>query len=285
MGIIAAVVVALIKWIQRLSEIGGVDESVTRLEQATLLAIDRLAASPTLGGVLRDTAAVRGQAITATEVGFVQLVDTDRLAAIAEAEGCAIHVARRPGCYLDPGLALAIVDPAPAAGTLERIRAAFVIGPVRTFEADVGYGLVVLSEVASRSLSPAVNDPGSVIGVIISQTRAFCRLAGCAEEAVQGVDTARSGGLSVTPIDCDRLLEDAFAPIVRHWAGMVEVQEALHRGLGTIRVGGSPALAAAATRLSEHAMARARAALSAPEDLARLEEAAGGALRRPSSSS
>ncbi len=48
--IIAAVVVALIRWIQQLSHIGGVNETIDRAETATRKAFARVAASPNYGG-------------------------------------------------------------------------------------------------------------------------------------------------------------------------------------------------------------------------------------------
>ena len=42
----------------------------------------------------------------------------------------------------------------------EAIAATFVIGGSRVFDQDPRFGLLVLSEIASRALSPAVNDPG-----------------------------------------------------------------------------------------------------------------------------
>lgn len=47
----------------------------------------------------------------------------------------------------------------------EAIAATFVIGDSRAFDQDPRFGLVALSEIASRALSPAVNDPGTAIDV------------------------------------------------------------------------------------------------------------------------
>jgi uncharacterized membrane protein len=42
-----------------------------------------------------------------------------------------------------------------------RLRTAFTLGDMRYFEEDPRFGLITLSEIASRALSPAVNDPGT----------------------------------------------------------------------------------------------------------------------------
>ena len=51
--------------------------------------------------------------------------------------------------------------------------ALFVLGNDRQFDEDPRFGLIVLSEIASRALSPAVNDPGTAIGIIGRLVRLF----------------------------------------------------------------------------------------------------------------
>jgi|GEM_PF-2436099 len=52
---------------------------------------------------------------------------------------------------------------------------AFQIGRDRLFDDDPRFGLVVLSEIAARALSPAVNDHGTVIDVIGTIVRLFAK--------------------------------------------------------------------------------------------------------------
>jgi uncharacterized membrane protein len=52
------------------------------------------------------------------------------------------------------------------------LRKAFVIGNMRYFHEDPRFGLITLSEIASRVLS-AVNDPGTAIQIISSHVRLF----------------------------------------------------------------------------------------------------------------
>lgn len=57
------------------------------------------------------------------------------------------------------------------AGFDKEILCAISIDPMRSFEADPSYGFFVLAEIASRALSPAVNDHGTAIKIITSITR------------------------------------------------------------------------------------------------------------------
>jgi uncharacterized membrane protein len=49
---------------------------------------------------------------------------------------------------------------------------------MRYFDEDPRFGLITLSEIASRALSPAVNDPGTAIQIISSYVRLFSLWAG-----------------------------------------------------------------------------------------------------------
>ncbi len=53
-----------------------------------------------------------------------------------------------------------------AADHLEKATRAFSIGTIRTFDQDPRFGLCVLTEIAERALSPAVNDPGTAIDIL-----------------------------------------------------------------------------------------------------------------------
>lgn len=54
-----------------------------------------------------------------------------------------------------------------------RIAQAFLLGDVRQFDEDPRFGLIVLSEIASRALFLAVNDPGTAIVIIGTFVRLF----------------------------------------------------------------------------------------------------------------
>jgi len=219
--IIAAVVVALIRWIHNLSRIGGVSETIDRAETTTRKAFAVLAAAPCYGGRCCNALPEGAQAIAADRLGYVQHVDGTKLGALSEELGVVIHLAVRPGTYVDPTRPLAFVQGKADDETRRAVRAAFIIGGERAFDSDPSFGLIVLSEIASRALSPAVNDPGTAIDVIGTQTRVLDEwgaLRGTGEPEV------RYPHLSVADLDPDELLTDAFSAIARDGAAILEVQ-------------------------------------------------------------
>src|SRR5690606_23335851 len=96
----------------------------------------------------------------------VRHVDLAALQAVAEAAGCAIWVAALPGSFVHPGAPLLWVGAPASEAEGATCLDAFDIGATRSFDQDPRFGLSVLTEIAERALSPAVNDPGSAIDIL-----------------------------------------------------------------------------------------------------------------------
>jgi uncharacterized membrane protein len=86
---------------------------------------------------------------------------------------------------------------------------------MRYFEEDPRFGLITLSEIASRALSPAVNDPGTAIQIISSHIRLFSLYNNSQRRRTsrRNMYTNSSTRLAITD-----LFEDAFRPIARDGA-------------------------------------------------------------------
>jgi len=267
--LIVVVVVTLIRWIHKLSRIGGVEEAVDRVERATQQAFQ--AAEPRYGR--RRTAAVPkgAQGVNSDKIGYVQHMDEALLGTLAEKIGITIHVEALPGAYVDPTRPLVLVE-AEADEDLRRdIRSAFVIGGGRTFDTDPRFGLLVLSEIASRALSPAVNDPGTAIDVVGTLTRILAERGKPREE---GRQEPRCPQLTLPEIDPTDIIADAFRGIARDGAGTVEVQVRLQKSLATLVAVDPPLYGKAAGEMSKEAFERASHAMTQEADIALVRAAA-----------
>jgi uncharacterized membrane protein len=78
----------------------------------------------------------------------------EKLQDSAEEAGVQIVVEALPGTFVTADRRLARLIGAVDDKTRDRIAKAFLIGANRTFEADPRFGLIVLSEIAQRALSP-----------------------------------------------------------------------------------------------------------------------------------
>ncbi|MFG1213722.1 DUF2254 family protein [Xanthobacter flavus] len=168
--LIAVVVGTLLRWIDGVSRLGRMGEIIDRTEEATAAALKDFARRPGLGAAVRDGPAPAGYPVFASAIGYVQHMDVGQLSA-ALPEGVTCHLAVRPGAFMDPVRPLAIFDVSPDDALADALRRAITIGDIRSFEQDPRFGMVVLAEIASKALSPGVNDPGTAIDVSGTLTR------------------------------------------------------------------------------------------------------------------
>lgn len=272
--VVALIVLTMVRWIEHLRVFGRVTTTTSEIEAVVAEALDDRAAAPALGGHPLTAGSLPSHAhpVHPDRIGYVQHVDPVALQRLAEAEGALIYLAALPGSFVHGAAPLAhcvFPDAAPAPDRrddfADALRAAFELADRRSYDTDPRFGLAVLTEIAQRALSPAVNDPGTAIDVIGRHVRLLSGWAG-----PHGPATISHNRLWVPPLDPQDLIEDCFAPIARDGAAMLEVQLRLLKGLDTLaRMHpdrfGAPARAAAAI-----ALARSRAAGALPVDLQRL---------------
>jgi uncharacterized membrane protein len=148
------------------------------------------------------------------------------------------------------------------------VSGAFAISDERWFEQDTRFGLAVMSEIANRALSRAVNDPGTAIDVICRSTRLLSLWA-------RGPDTSEDPlhpHLHVPPLETGDLFEDTFMALARDGAAMIEVQLRVQKAFLELSRLGNDALRATALRQSRMAAGCALAAFELGMDKARLLE-------------
>lgn len=296
--VIAMVVLSLMQWIDHLTKLGRLGETTDRVEAVTRKALEARLAEPYLGGEPlfdpdRDMPA-DALPVLGTEVGYVQHVDMPALSAFCKEHDTRVYLSALPGTFLYPGRPLLWVaatpalqgeghaettaetaDPATGAQQAwhEPLQAAFSVGNERSFEQDPRFGLAVMSEIASRALSPAVNDPGTAIGVIGRLTRllniwAVASVTPPEDEAdEQAPDHPH---VHVPPVQPSDLFEDAFMLIARDGAGMIEVQLPLQKALLALGEAGDESFTKAAMAQSRMALKRAEACLPLEEEKRRV---------------
>ncbi|MCG6903316.1 MAG: DUF2254 domain-containing protein [Rhodobacter sp.] len=269
--VVALVVVAILRWIDHLSELGSVGETAARIERAATRAIEDRRTMPCLGarpltpGQLEIPA--RAERFQAWDTGYVQHIDLRGLSRAAGVAGGSVFVVAQPGELVSPGDALLYhTIPMPE----EKLRAAFTIADNRVFEQDPRFGVIVLSEIAQRALSPGVNDPGTAIDML---TRLARVLAHYRAEANVDCEPALAH-VWMSPVTPEELMRDAFDPIARDAASTVEVQIRLQKTLALLSHSGDSEMEAAARASSARALALSLEAQSLPEHRERLRELA-----------
>ncbi|MCC1480135.1 DUF2254 domain-containing protein [Roseibaca sp. Y0-43] len=274
LGVLALVVVQLVRWIGHLADYGRLADTITRLETATAQALNTRMSDPFMGGTpLPDTLAQSAPGpgrVTGTVTGYIQTVDMAALQSIATRLGTQIALRVLPGKYVHPGMVLAeAIRSLPLAEQdCEAIRACFVIGAMRNFEQDPRFGILSMSEIASRALSPAVNDPGTAIDILGRQVRLLCLWQPDAQS------DRRFSEVLVPSLMLADLLQDAFAAPARDGAALVEIGLIVQKRLAGLMIAKGQAFHAPALAMSRHALAHARQALVLEQDRESVSEAA-----------
>ncbi|MDH3505033.1 MAG: DUF2254 domain-containing protein [Nitrospirota bacterium] len=266
--VFAMVILTFVRWVDRIARLGRLGGTIDKVETATAAALQQRRCAPTLGGVPAGPRQDGDRAIYGRTIGYVQRVDVTALQTYAEKYGGRITVAALPGTFVAPGRVLAYVTADSGVLTdidTSQIAQAFLIGDDRIFDEDPRFGLIVLSEIASRALSPAVNDPGTAIDIIGTLVRLF---AGWSEPLKES-DTR--------PCECDRvevpeislrdMFDDAFTAIARDGAGTIEVAGRLQKAFESLASIEHAMMRSVARYHAGLALARAEKALDLPEDL------------------
>ena len=276
--VIAVVVGTLLRWIYHLTRFGRVPDVIDRVEEAACDAMVAFAREPHLGGVEPVQIPADAVAVRADKAGSITGVDMERLQHVAVAEKARVHVAARPGKAVGVGSVLAYLsggerDQAAEADAASKVRKAFRVERHRTYEQDPRLGVVALSEIGSRALSPSTHDPGTAVEVLNAMQRALT-----AWFETERAEQARFPLVHVPAVTLRDLLEDGLRPLARDGAGTVEVGLRVQRVLrDLVELAGRAGAVADVDMLKEasrDAAARGVRALVDAGDVALVERAA-----------
>lgn len=253
------VVIAIIRWISHLEMFGSLIETGARIEEQSTTAWKLRAEWPCLGARAMRDVPPGAREIRARDSGYLQQIYQDRLQDAAEGAEARIWVTRQVGDFVHRVEVIAMTD-GEGEDFEDKLHENLAIGSLRNYTQDPEFGLLCLSEIGSRAMSPGINDPGTCIDVI----RRLARIVLSYGEAHGGSDL-RYDRLHVPPFDPEAALERAVLPLARDGAGFFEVQRALRRSLTAIAGHPDPALAAAARKLRAEAEALAQEGLRADD--------------------
>ncbi|MFF1255021.1 DUF2254 domain-containing protein [Pseudarthrobacter sp. NPDC058329] len=182
-----ASVIGLVLFLAHLTREIRVETMMRRVSVETRKAIDRVFPEnrPHLGpGPAPDSGAVL---IRSTHSGFLTSLDKEALLQAAKDAGAVIRVDREPGSSLVEGVPFATAWPVDQPTTFPPevreelaagVNAAVTTGFERTNVQDVGFGFRQLVDVATRALSPGINDPTTAVHVIGHLSVLLCQLVG-----------------------------------------------------------------------------------------------------------
>lgn len=280
-GVVTLLIISLLRWIDFLLQFGRLGETISRVEKAARAAMETRRDAPALGAALldRDEPFPEGAvAIAAEESGYVQHIDIAGLQECASANGVDFYLNAQPGSRIHRGRALVMVvgdklNEEQREAVDFSVRTAFSLGGDRSFDQDPRFGVIVMSEIACRALSPAVNDAGTAIAIIplVADVIAIW----CGHE---GQEEARYPNVHMPTVPVANLFDAFFLPVARDGAGNAEMQIRMQKALHSLAEAGKRAgdfrFVSEALRHSGLALARAQDTIEFAHDLERVRRAA-----------
>lgn len=231
-------IVTLIRWVHTLSQLGRLENTLSKIQSAAQQALLHYRKEPNMGATWQGELDAHAYPIVAGQSGYITHINMGTLQNHAEENDWYIHVAVCPGELVVSDTVLAYVnlqaeqytkdyEKHPAASLVK----CFVMDASRTYEQDPEWGVIVLSEAAQRALSPGINDPGTSIRVMSDLLSLFVDTRVNPEEAESNKDYDR---LSIVERDCGAWIEEGFLPIARDGATSVEVGLVMQKVLAGI---------------------------------------------------
>lgn len=230
----------LLFFIHHISRAISVNHIVARIASETELVIDDVMPLPRLQTRIERAGETSPSGwntpILSTESGYIRFVDTRRLLDLATDSHVKVRVVRRVGQFVPEKTPLLMVYK-PERLTEERIgefRNAFDLGPSRTLQQDIEFGVLQIVDIALKAISPAVNDPTTAISCVDQLSRLVIRFASREMPEPLLYDLKGVARVSIQWIDLDRLLDSAFEQIRMYSKADVAVSMRLLRAYGDI---------------------------------------------------
>lgn len=272
--VFAIVIFSFVRWVDRIARLGRLGATIGKVEDVTTKIIQTVAQHPTLCAMPWEREEIEegvtqsdSEPVFSKTVGFVQQLDIAKLQSLAEHFEGKVYVCTLPGDFVTLSAPIAYIKSKRNFDDkiLTKIAGAFRIGRVRTFDEDPRFGMVVLSEIASRALSPAVNDPGTATNIIGTMERLFSVWA-----TTQKTSTASSiqyKSVFVTELSMSNVFDEAFSAIARDGAATREVTIKLQKAFTSLQLLGHKPIADASIKHSLYALAHAESRLTLQEDI------------------
>lgn len=283
--VLAVIVLYLIRWVLHLQSFGSLIDTSRQVEDTTRNMFRERLRNPCMGAnALVSDIPSDAEMLPATESGYIQHIYPEQLNVVAANHGVRIYLNQNIGHFIfqnEPLVAIERVgDPADEDYTDETLHKGILdsirVGDLRTYDQDPRFGLIVMGEVASKALSPGVNDPGTAIDVITRIGRILTYYED--EEACEREEVLDH--IFVRPLDPKDLIQDAFGALARDGCAVVEVQQRLQRTLAGLMRHPDAGLCKAAREAAERHLRRALSSIDFEPDRDQLLQSADPEVRK-----
>ncbi len=275
-AVLAYVVWSLVRWVLHLQTFGSLLHTTRQVESITKKRFRERLTTPCLGAnPLRSAVPEEAWSVETDQSGFIQHIYPEGLQAVAERYEVQVYLPKAIGEFVflhEPLLWIEGKMPSDedCEEFLSLLRGHVTVEDLRSYDQDPRFGLTVMGEIASKALSPGINDPGTAIDVI---TRVGRILSSYSDETISEEDQEEGPKLDrlwVPPLMPDDLLDDGFGALARDGAQIYEVQHRLQATLAGLMQHPDAGLRDSARKFAELTLRRALAHMDFAPDRDRL---------------
>jgi uncharacterized membrane protein len=230
----------LLYFIHHISQSISVSHIVDRIAAETEAMIDDVMPQPRGNRMSPESEVVELSAwdmpLLSGASGYIRFIDTGRLVALAKLHHVKIRAVRRVGQFVPAGTPMLLAykgDRLSPQGRSE-ILGAFDLGPSRTLQQDVEFGVLQIVDIALKAISPAVNDPTTAVTCVDQLSRILIRFASRELPAAVFYDPPGMARVSIPQIGFEGLLTSAFEQIRLYSKSDIAVSLRMLRALGDI---------------------------------------------------
>jgi uncharacterized membrane protein len=238
MALACTCVVALVSFVHHISRAVNVSFVTERIAAETERVVDILTPTARRPGS-RDDATARprfdGPFIRAERSGYIRYIDVERLRVLAKDIDASLSVERRVGHFVAKGVPVVRLSRhLDLDGAESAVLATIDIGPVRTLEQDIEFGLLQLVDISLKAQSPGVNDPSTAINCIDQLSRILIRLASREPVRTTFFDSQGVPRVVLPETSFHRLLAVAYDQVIHYGKHDLAVSLRLMHALGDL---------------------------------------------------
>jgi len=175
--------------------------------------------------------------IKSPKSGYLQYISSEVLFDLVTKQDSMLKVYYRPGSYLvkDIEIAELLTHSKWEQEKIEMLLNQFIIGKTKTSQQDIEYSIHQMVEIASRALSPGINDPYTAIACIDNLTSTMSYLAQAKFPSKYRFDEEANLRVIANTLDFEKVLDAAFNQIRQFSAGSTAVIIRLMEALAIIQ--------------------------------------------------
>ncbi|QXP73926.1 DUF2254 domain-containing protein [Tenacibaculum sp. AHE15PA] len=262
------VILTFLRWVDKISRLGRLEHTIQQIETVASKALATYIKYPNLKANPIKKKFNKANAICGNTIGYIQHINIEVLQELAEEKKIKIQLNCLPGKFINKNFVVAYVSETDIEikEIQQSINSAIHVGHNRLYEDDPRLGFTSLTEIASRALSPGINDPGTAIQIIGCHERLFFLWQQKAQEEEQEHEITYNR-VEVPQIAIADFFDDAFRPIARDGANNIEVMLRLQKTFKSIATIDNDKFKKNALKNSEDAYNRAEKAIEFNNDL------------------